>query len=200
MRYADDIVLGFQNRSEAEQFRKAFEERMKKFALELHPDKTRLVEFGRYAVERRARRGMGKPETFDFLGFTHICGRARSGNYLLVRHTMRKRMSAKLREIRSELMRRRHLSIKKQGLWLGRVVQGHLNYYAIPTNTHSLQEFRKQVTRHWLAALRRRSQKDRTRWDRMNRLAERWLPKALVLHPWPTDRFDARTLGGSPVR
>jgi RNA-directed DNA polymerase len=144
-----------------------------------------LIEFGRFAAERRARQGQGKPETFNFLGFTHICGPARSGRFLLLRHSSR---------------RRRHLSIKKQGMWLARVVQGYLNYHAIPTNIHALQQFRKQVTRHWHRALRRRSQTDRTTWARMNRLAERWLPAARIQHPWPTERFDATTRGGSPVR
>ncbi len=173
---------------------------MAKFCLALHPEKTRLIEFGWYAEERRARRGEGRPETFDFLGFTHICGRARSGSFLLVRHTRADRMRAKLRQVKHEIMRRRHLSIKKQGRWLGRVVRGYLNYHAIPTNTRACQEFRKQVTRHWYKALRRRSQRDRTRWVRMTPLADRWLPRALVQHPWPTDRFDANTRGGSPVQ
>ena len=166
----------------------------------LNPEKTRLIEFGWYAAERRAEKGRGKPETFDFLGITHICGRSGAGEFLLVRHTSRKRMAAKLRWIRAELMRRRHLSIKKQGLWLGRVVAGYYNYHALPTNIAALQQFRKQTTRHWLQALRRRSQKDRTDWGRMTRLADRWLPVARIQHPWPTNRFDARTQGGSPVR
>lgn len=200
VRFADDIVLGFQHRRDAVVFDRELEQRMAKFGLVLHPDKTRLIEFGSYAQERRARRGQGRPETFDFLGFTHICGRARSGSFLLIRHTRADRMRVKLRHVRQELMRRRHLSIKKQGTWLGRVVRGYLNYHAIPTNTRACQQFRKQVTRHWYKALRRRSQRDRTRWARMSPLADRWLPKALVQHPWPTQRFDARTRGGSPVQ
>jgi group II intron reverse transcriptase/maturase len=200
VRYADDIIVGFQYQAEAVRFQRELDARMHKFSLELHPDKTRLIEFGTYAAERRHRQGMGRPETFNFLGFTHCCGKARSGRYLLIRHTIAKRMRARLVELKREIMRRRHLSIKKQGQWLGRVVQGYLNYHAIPTNTQAMQQFRKQVTRHWHRALKRRSQRDRTDWARMNRLADRWLPRARVLHPWPTDRFDAKTRGGSPVR
>jgi len=200
VRYADDVVVGFQHRSDATRFREELDARMSAFGLALHLEKTRLLEFGRYAAERRAERGVGKPETFDFLGLTHICGRTRAGGFLLVRQTSRKRMAAKVRWVREELMRRRHLSIKKQGLWLQRVVGGYFNYHAIPTNVQALQQFRKQVTGHWRRALRRRSQKDRTDWQRITRLADRWLPKARVQHPWPTDRFDARTRGGSPVR
>ncbi len=200
VRFADDIVVGFEHQEDARLFREELEARLKKFALELHPEKTRLIEFGRFAAERRAERGAGRPKTFDFLGFRHLCGRARSGSFLLVRQSSPKRMRNKLREVSREIMRRRHLSIKKQGVWLGRVVQGYLNYHAIPTNTFAIQQFRKQVTRHWHRALRRRSHRDRTNWARMNRLAERWLPAALIQHPWSTERFDASTRGGSPVR
>jgi RNA-directed DNA polymerase len=200
VRYADDVVVGFEHEDDAMRFRAELGERMRKFSLDLHADKTRLIEFGRFSAERRARKGQGKPETFNFLGFTHICGQARSGRFLLIRHSSRRRRRAKLREVRDEIMRRRHLSIKKQGLWLGAVVRGYLNYHAIPTNIHAIQQFRKQVTRHWHRALRRRSQTDRTTWARMNRLAERWLPVARIQHPWPTERFDAITRGGSPVR
>jgi RNA-directed DNA polymerase len=200
VRYADDVVIGFQHRSDATRFRNELDARLSEFGLELHPEKTRLLEFGRYAAGRRAERGVGKPETFDFLGLTHICGRTRSGEFLLVRRTSRKRMAAKLRWVADELMRRRHLSIKKQGLWLQRVVAGYFNYHAIPTNAQALQQFRKQVTGHWRRALRRRSQQDRTDWQRITRLADRWLPKARIQHPWPNDRFDARTRGGRPVR
>jgi RNA-directed DNA polymerase len=200
VRYADDIVMGFEHRRDAVDFRRELEERLRRFYLELHPEKTRLIEFGRYAAERRARRGDGRPETFEFLGFNHICGKARTGAFLLVRQTSPKRMRAKLRELKHELMRRRHLSIKKQGLWLRRVVQGYLNYHAVPTNTHAIQRFRTEVTRHWFRALRRRSQRDRTTWPRMTRLANRWLPRSRVQHPWSHTRFDARTRSGSPVR
>lgn len=200
VRYADDIVVGFQHRADADCFRRDLEARLQRFALALHPDKTRLIEFGRYAAERRAQRGERRPETFDFLGFTHSSGRARSGNFLLYRQTSRKRMKVKLAAVKHELMRRRHLSIKRQGRWLRSVVQGHLNYYAIPTNSVAIQQFRKQVVRHWYKALRRRSQRDCTTWRRMRLLENRWLPRALILHPYSTERFDAKTQGGSPVR
>jgi len=200
VRYADDVVVGFQHRSDAIRFRKELDARMSEFGLELHPEKARLLGFGRYAAERRAERGMGKPETFDFLGLHYICGKTRAGDFLLARHTSRKRMAAKLLWVREELMRRRHLPIKEQGLWLQRVVGGYFNYHAIPTNVEALQQFRRQVTGHWRRALRRRSQKDRTDWERVTRPAERWLPKARVQRPWPNDRFDAKTRGGSPVR
>lgn len=200
VRYADDAVVGFQHRSDATRFREELDARMSEFGLELHPEKTRLLEFGRYAAERRAERGEDKPETFDFLGLTHICGKTRAGDFLLVRHTSRKRMAAKMLWVREELMRRRHLSIKKQGLWLQRVVGGYFNHHAMPTNIQALQQFREQMIRHWHRALRRRSRKDRTSRQRTARLADRWLPVARIQHPWPTDRFDARTRGGSPVR
>lgn len=200
VRYADDIIVGLEGAKDAGDLRRELEERLGKFNLELHPEKTRTIEFGRYAEERRERRGLGRPETFEFLGFTHMCGKARSGAYLLMRQTIRKRMRSRLKELKGEMMRRRHLSIKKQGQWLGRVVQGYLNYHAVPTNSPAIQQFVREVTRHWRRALKRRSQRDRTDWARMNRLAERFLPKARIQHPWPTERFDAKTRGGSPVR
>jgi len=200
VRYADDLLLGFEHHEDAERFMRELKERFQKFALELHPEKTRLIEFGRYAVERRARVGLGKPKTFDFLGFTHVCGKARSGNYLLVRRTMRKRMQAKLVEVKTEIMRRRHQPIAVQGKWLASVVRGYLAYHAIPTNTWAIQTFRREVVRRWHKVLRRRSQRDRTNWRRMNTLARRWIPVALVQHPWPTERFDVKTRGGSRVR
>jgi group II intron reverse transcriptase/maturase len=200
VRFADDIIVGFQHQTDARAFRRDLEARLGKFSLKLHPDKTKVIEFGWYAAERRARRGQGRPETFDFLGFTHVCGKARSGNFLLTRRTSRNRMRDKLKEVKHEVMRRRHLSIKRQGIWLGKVVQGHLNYYAVPTNSGAIQNFRKQVKRHWRRALRRRSQRDKTTWARMHRIADRWLPRAVIQHPWPTERFDAKTRGGSPVQ
>ena len=200
VRYADDFVVGFQYPEDALRFLDALKERLRRFSLELHPDKTRLIEFGRYAVERRESVGKGRPETFDFLGFTHICARTRAGEFLLERRTMKKRMRAKLGEVKTETMRRRHLSVRKQGEWLGGVVRGYFAYHAVPTNIRTLQAFRREATRVWRRALRRRSQRDRTNWERMNRLAERWLPRARILHPWPNDRFDAKTRGGSRVR
>jgi len=200
VRFADDIVVGFQHRSDAERFREALGERFAKFHLELHPEKTRLVEFGRFAAEQRQARGLGKPETFDFLGFTHICGKSRAGGFLLQRKTMRTRMRAKLRSVKAELMRRRHLPIPKQGAWLASVVRGHLAYYAVPTNVLALAAFRREAVRHWRQALRRRSQRGFVRWDHMSRLEKRWLPPARIQHPWPEQRFDVRTQGRSPVR
>jgi len=200
VRYADDFVVGFEKQSDAEQFWRELRERFRKFALELHPDKTRLLSFGRFAAERRAKRGLGAPETFDFLGFTHVCGKARSGSYLLVRRTMRARMRARLSSMRIELKRRRHLPIKAQGEWLRAVVRGYFAYHAVPTNIASMQSFRREVVRHWHKALRRRSQKSRMNWRRMNILAKRWLPVARIQHPWPTERFDVKTRGRSRVR
>ena len=200
VRYADDFVVGFEKQNDAEQFLRDLRERFRKFALELHPDKTRLLEFGRFAAERRAKRGLGAPETFDFLGFTHVCGKARSGNFLLVRRTIRARMRARLSSVRTEIRRRRHLPIKAQGAWLRAVVRGYFAYHAVPTNIHAMQSFRREVVRHWHKALRRRSQRDRTNWRRMNILAKRWLPVARIQHPWPTERFDVITRGGSRVR
>ncbi len=200
VRYADDFVVGFEKQSDAGQFLHDLRERFRKFALELHPDKTRLLEFGRFAAERRAERGLGAPETFNFLGFTHVCGKTRSGYFLLVRHTMLARMRARLASVRTEVRRRRHLPIKAQGAWLGSVVRGYFAYHAVPTNIASMQAFRREVVRHWHKALRRRSQHDRMNWRRMNALAKRWLPVARIQHPWPADRFDVRTQGRSRVR
>jgi hypothetical protein len=200
VRFADDFLAGFEHRADAERFHAALRERLAKFALELHPKKTRLVEFGRRAAADRTRRGLGSPDTLEFLGFTHICAKSRKGRFLLLRHTMRKRLRAKLHEVKIELQRRRHLSIPEQGRWLGAVVRGHVNYYGVPGNFDAVAAFRTQATRHWKRALRRRSQRDRTNWSRMNRLATRWLPPARVTHPWPDERFDVRTRGKSPVR
>ncbi len=162
---------------------------MEQHALSLHPDKTRLIEFGRYAAERRAERGLGKPETFDFLGFTHICAKSRKGKFQLRRKTRRKRMKAKLKEIKLELQRRWHEPVAEQGRWLAQVVRGYFAYHAVPTNRPALVAFRRDVVRLWLRALRRRSQNDRTTWAKVGRLAERWLPQVQILHPWPTARF-----------
>jgi hypothetical protein len=193
VRFADDVVVGFQYEGQARRFWADLRERFARFGLELHPDKTRLIEFGRYAADRRAARGLGKPETFDFLGFTHICGTSRKGRFQLKRITVAKRMRAKLREIKVELKRRRHLPIPEQGRWLGQVSRGHQAYYAVPGNTHAVNAFRSQITRHWHKALRRRSQRDRITWARMNRIVPRWLPRVRVMHPYPNVRFAART-------
>ena len=193
VRYADDAVLGFQHRADAEQFLRDWKERLSRFGLELHPDKTRLIEFGRYAVANRKERGEGKPETFNFLGFTHICGQTwKSGKFLVLRKTIHKRLSAKLRALKEELRRRKHRSVAELGKWLRSVVQGYFNYHAVPGNLASLRSFRLQVIRRWMRALRRRSQKSRMTWPRLVALAERWLPKPSILHPYPNLRFDAR--------
>jgi hypothetical protein len=193
VRWADDFVVGFQYRSDATQFLSDLRERFAKFSLELHADKTRLIQFGRFAAQNRKERGFGKPETFDFLGFTHICGKGRSGQFWLRRTTIAKRMRAKLAEVKDQLKRRRHLPVPEQGRWLASVVRGHLAYYAVPGNARAIQAFRIQVTRHWFKALRRRSQRHRLNWERMNRLAQRWLPPAHILHPYPEMRFVVRT-------
>jgi hypothetical protein len=200
VRFADDIVVGFQHRSDAERFQADLVQRFARFNLELNAEKTRLIEFGRFAAENRSRRGLGQPETFSFLGFTHICGKTRAGRFALRRRTIAKKMAAKLREVNALLMQRRHWPIPELGEWLGSVVRGHIAYYAVPGNIHAVSAFRKQVTRHWGRALRRRSQRHRVTWERMGRLEARWLPPARITHPWPNVRFDARTQGRSPVR
>ena len=201
VRYADDFLVGFHCRDDAERFLTELRKRLRSFGLELQPDKTRLIEFGRYAAERRARRGQGKPETFDFLGFTHICGRSTDGKqFVLVRQTMRRRMTAKLREVQAELRRRRHTSLDEQGQWLGRVVRGHLQYYGVPTNTRAICAFRDEVTKRWRQALRRRGSRGRTQWRHMHRLVQRWLPPARLQHPWPDERFRVKTQAKSRVR
>ena len=193
VRFADDFVAGFEHLGVAKQFLHDLRQRFAKFGLELHPDKTRLIEFGRFAARNRRARGVGKPETFDFLGFTHICGKSRKGRFLLKRITVSKRMRVKLHAVRDQLHRRRHLPIPEQGRWLASVVRGHVAYYAVPGNYRAVARFRTEVTRHWLQALRRRSQRHRLNWRRMNRLAQRWLPPARIVHPWPTERFYATT-------
>jgi RNA-directed DNA polymerase len=189
VRYADDFIVGFQHEAEARHFLDAMRERLREFSLSLHPEKTRLIEFGRFAAESRKRRGLGKPETFNFLGFTFICGKSRRGKFQLIRKTRRDRMRAKLRQIKRELRLRRHESIPKQGKWLARVVGGYFNYHAVPTNGRALMAFRFFVTELWKRTLRRRSQKDGMTWQRMTRLAADWLPPPRILHPWPATRF-----------
>ena len=193
VRFADDVIVGFQYEADARRFWAELGERFAKFGLELHPDKTRLIEFGRYAAGRRGRRGLGKPETFDFLGFTHMCARTKSGRFFVRRKTIAKRMRAKLAEIKTQLKRRRHDPIPVQGQWLGAVVRGHRAYYAVPGNIDAIQAFRTQVIRHWRHALRRRSQKTTITWARINRYAARWLPPAQTRHPYPNQRLCATT-------
>jgi RNA-directed DNA polymerase len=200
VRFADDFIAGFEHRQDAERFLAELRERFAKFGLELHPGKTRLIEFGRFAARQRARRGLGKPETFDFLGFTHICGKTRQGRFLLRRITISKRMRAKLKAVKDQLRQYRHRPIPVQGRWLASVVRGHTAYYAVPGNIRAVAAFRDQVTRHWRRALRRRSQKTRINWARMNRIAARWLPPVRVMHPYPEARFAATHPSKSPVR
>jgi RNA-directed DNA polymerase len=192
VRYADDLVLGFQNENDARRFLDAMRARLEEFALSLHPDKTRLIEFGRYAAADRERRGLGKPETFNFLGFTFICGRSRRGSFLLKRKSRRDRVRTKLKEIKVELRQRMHWPIPEQGSWLAQIIRGFFAYHAVPTNIAALGKFRHQVIRHWLRTLRRRSQTDDTPWTRMKKLAEDFLPKPKILHPWPAVRFAAK--------
>ncbi len=196
VRYADDVVMGFQYRSEAERFLQELRERMAKFGLELHHEKTRLIEFGRHAAANRAVRGEGKPETFDFLGFTHICATTRKNNRFTVRRkTIAKRLQGKARAVREEIMRRRHDPVPEQGKWLRSVVQGHLNYYAVPGNKQSIDAFRTEVIKGWLHALRRRSQKSRRlAWKRVIRLVTTWIPMARILHPYPSQRLRVTNL------
>ena len=194
VRFADDVVLGFQHRADAERFRVELEERFRKFNLELHPEKTRLLEFGPFAAENRRRRGEGKPETFDFLGFTHICVKKRSnGRFTVLRQTIRKRMRAKLSEVKAELKRRMHDPVPVVGKWLRSVVGGHIRYYGVPMNIPALKSFRSQVGRLWHRTLSRRSQNGRVLWERMWRLVDRWLPPARVCHPYPLRRFGVIT-------
>jgi group II intron reverse transcriptase/maturase len=191
IRYADDIILGFQWETDADRFRQSLGERLGKFGLELHPDKTRRIEFGRYAEQNRKRRGEGKPETFDFLGFTHISGKNGNGSYAVRRMTIRKRMRKKLQEIKQQLRMRMHDPVPQTGAWLRSVVQGYFNYYAVPGNLDSLGLFRERVLRYWGQVLKRRSQLRRYAWVRRLKLAAQWLPTPRVLHPWPLDRFAA---------
>ena len=200
VRFADDFICGFQHRADAQRFLVYLRQRMAKFGLELHPDKTRLIEFGRFAADNRANRGLGKPETFDFLGFTHICGTTSNGRFALKRVTIAKRMRMALVRIKDELKRRMHQPIPKLGRWLASVVRGHMAYYAVPGNAQAVGAFRKQVTRLWLKTLRRRSQRTTITWARMSRLETQWLPKVRIMHPYPNVRLDAKTQGRSPVR
>jgi RNA-directed DNA polymerase len=193
VRYADDFVVGFQHRRDAERFLQELGGRMEKFGLELHPEKTRLIEFGRFAAENRRKRGEGKPETFTFLGFRHICGRKRwSGGFIVKRKTAAKRLRAKLGEVKAALMRRRHEPTPELGSWLRSVVRGYFNYHGVPGNTDSMESFRTATVRNWLKALRRRSQRSQMTWERFDELVDRWIPKVQVLHPYPNERFYAK--------
>ncbi len=193
VRYADDFIVGFQHETDARRFLDAMRERLQEFALSLHPEKTRLIEFGRVAAVSRKRCGLGKPETFNFLGFTFICGKSRQGKFLLKRRTRRDRMRAKLKEIKEELRRRMHHPVPEQGKWLRQVVSGFFNYHAVPTNSAALGCFRYHVTELWRRSLRRRSQKAKVTWIRMGKLTDDWLPKPQILHPWPECRANWKT-------
>ena len=194
VRYADDVVVGFQHRADAERFRAELEERFRKFNLELHPEKTRLLEFGPFAADNRRKRGQRRPETFDFLGFTHICAKSRSsGRFTVLRQTMRKRMQAKLNEVNASLKRRMHDPVPEIGKWLRAVLIGHFNYYGVPMNIRALALFRFRVCRLWHRALCRRSQRGRVVWERMRRYIDRWLPSATTRHPHPLVRFGVIT-------
>src|ERR1017187_2666817 len=192
VRYADDIVVGFEHEADARRFLDAMRTRLEGFALTLHPEKTRLIEFGRHAVAAREKHGLGKPETFNFLGFTFICGKSRQGSFLVKRKTRRDRMMAKLLEVKEELRRGMNRPIPEQGQWLRQVVGGFFNYHAVPTNSRALAAFRYHVTLLWRRTLRRRSQTDRFSWDRITRLVDDWLPRPRILHPWPSVRFAVR--------
>jgi group II intron reverse transcriptase/maturase len=191
VRYADDFVMGFQYQEDAKRFQQELQKRLAHFGLELNNEKTRLVEFGRFAAENRSKRGEGKPETFDFLGFTHICSqRLKDGRFMIQRKSNAKRMRMKAKAVSAELMRRRHDPVKEQGRWLKSVLQGYYNYHAIPGNIYSLGQFRNLITRAWLKALRRRSQKARRlTWARMRPIIDSWLPQPRILHPYPIQRF-----------
>jgi hypothetical protein len=189
VRYADDFIAGFQYEQEARRFLVELRERLAGYGLELHPDKTRLIEFGARASSERKRGGRGKPETFDFLGFTHLCGKTRGGRFTVVRHTARKRVRAKLLEIKAGLRARWHLPVPEVGRWLASVIRGHLNYFGVPWNSEALQAFRHEVIKLWKRRLSRRSQKAYVTWPRMLRIAKAWLPPARIVHPYPSQRF-----------
>jgi hypothetical protein len=200
VRYLDDFIVGFQNRGDAERFLTALRERLGQFGLKLHPDKTRLLEFGRFAAQNRQERGESRPETFQFLGFVHACGRTRTGWFLLRRHTASERLRAKLQEVKAEVRRRRHAPIPETGEWLGAVVRGHCQYYGIIGNSRAIQRFRDEVSRLWHRALSQRSQKGWVRWECMHRLTQRWLPPAQVVHTHSAVALAVMMQGKSPVR
>ena len=200
VRFADDFVVGFQHRDEAERFLVELRERFAQFGLELHPDKTRLIRFGRFAAQDRRARCETKPETFNFLGFTHCCARTRKGKFMVLRQTMRKRWQAKLHEVKAELRRRLHTPVPEQGAYLRSVVRGHVQYYGVPMNGQAIGAFRRALARTWWRVLRRRSQGNHLPWRRMRRHVARWLPPARICHPYPLERLRVTTQGGSRMR
>jgi group II intron reverse transcriptase/maturase len=189
VRYADDFIVGFQHRREAEQFISQLRERLAKFGLELHPDKTRLIEFGRFAADNRKGRGQGRPEPFDFLGFTHVCGETKQGKFAVIRQTKAKKMRAKLKEIKVELRRRLHHPVPEVGQWLRSVLQGHYRYYGVPGNWHAMSNFHAEVVHFWMRSLWRRSQRAKLTRERIRRLVKAWLPYPRILHPYPFERL-----------
>ena len=198
VRYADDSIVGFEHRHEAEQFLADLKARLARFGLNLHPDKTRLIEFGRNAIANRRARGLGKPETFDFLGFKHHCATRRDGSgFVLGRKPMAKRMRTKLREIKEQLMATRHDGVDGQGKWLAQVLRGWMAYYAVPMSGSAISAFRHHMIERWHGALMRRSQRRRLTWTRMKTIADRYLPFPRILHPWPEKRFLVTIQGGS---
>ena len=191
VRYADDLVVGFEHRAEAERFLEEFQERLAKFGLEIHPEKTRWIEFGRRAQANRARRGAGKPEAFTFLGFTHYCGVNSKGYFVVWRRTAAKRMRAKLQSVKQELRRQMHAPVEVAGAWLKRVVEGYYRYHAVPGNLVVLGLFRERLCQLWRHVLRCRSQRRRPGWDQLRPIFERWIPRPRILHPYPSVRLDA---------
>ena len=200
VRFADDIALGFQYKSDAERYRAALAERLAKFSLSLQAEKARLIRFGVHARRQCNERGEPKPKTFDFLGVTHICGQSRNGRFMMLRQTVTSRMRASIRATRTRLMKMRHLPVHLQGAWLQSVIRGYNAYLAVPTNGRKLECFRNEVIRAWFRALRRRSQRHRWTWKRMLPVIRRWILRIRIQHPWPEVRIDARTRGRSPVR
>jgi len=200
IRFCDDFVVGFQYREDAQRFYGDLVERFKRFSLELHNDKTRIIEFGRFAAHNRRRRGEGKPETFNFLGFTHICGKTRGGKFIVCRRTINKRMTAKLKELKQELRRRLHRPVPEVGRWLRSVLLGHYRYYGLPGNSRKLSALRYHLIRLWFKALGRRSQRSKIDWQRMNRLINRYIPPIRIMHPNPDLSLYVTTRGRSPVR
>ena len=199
VRYADDMVVGFQSEQDARRFLAELAQRLERFGLQLHPEKTRTIEFGRFAAKNCRVRGL-RPETFNFLGFTHICGTDKRVGFIIRRHTVRERLCGKLRQVKETIRRMMHLPIQDQGAYLKRVVNGFLNYFAVPTNSRAINSSYRHVGWYWFRALRRRSQMKRLTWARMKRLTDLWLPPARIRHPLPDVRFRVMTQGGSPVR
>jgi group II intron reverse transcriptase/maturase len=200
VRYADDLVAGFQHQADALRFLRDFRERLAKFGLEVHPEKTRLIAFGRFAASDCRKRGKGKPETFAFLGFTHYCGRNSKGHFVVWRRTVSKRMRAKLHAIKQELRRKMHEPVAQVGAWLKRVVDGYFRYHAVPGNLSMLSRFRERICRYWRHVLRRRSQRRKPDWEQLRPIFDRWIPRPRTLHPYPDVRFDARIQGRSRMR